>query len=538
MRQSIILFLAIITFQIIVAQNGLLTVAERSNYTSTSRYNEVMSFITALENKHPLYVDIDTIGRTTDGFDIPMMIIANPLPKNPEEIGNRIAVYLQANIHAGEVEGKEAVLMLARDLLNNPDSDIMKSVVILVTPILNIDGNEKISINNRKNQVGPINGVGVRYNGQNLDLNRDAMKLETPEIKAVVEEILNKWDPAIIVDSHTTNGSFHEEPITYTWMQNPNGDRSLINYMRDNMMPSVKDTLYNKYGVENIYYGVFVDRMDYSQGWVSYASEPRYVVNYIGLRNRLAILNENYVYADYKTRVLGCYSFLKTVLEYAKTNKQEVLDLLSEADNRTINRGMSPSVSDSFAISYKAKPTPELITIKAFETDTIPGVKGYWRYKSSDRKVTVTVPYIADYYATESTRYPYAYIINIGNPKIINVLKSHGVEIHKLIKNETLNVEQFIFEEITPSKRLNQGHYTNIIVGDFKNIEKEFLAGTYIVKTGHKLGALVAALLEPEAKDSMLKWNYFDTYLAHQWGRGYYPYPVYKVIEKQEIDLQ
>lgn len=537
MRKNLLLFsLVLFVNQFVISQDNLLSVAEKSDYTSTSKHSDVMDFINNLQKQHPTYLRIENITQTTEGFDVPLMIMANPLPECPEDVGDRMVIYIQANIHAGEVEGKEAVQMLSRDLLLDPKSEIMKNAVLLFVPILNVDGNEKISTNNRRNQVGPENGVGVRYNGQNLDMNRDAMKMETPEIKAVITKILNVWDPSVSVDCHTTNGSFHEEPITFTWMQNPNGDRSLINYMRDNMMPSVHTTLLNKYDVENIYYGVFIDRMDYSKGWISYASEPRYVVNYIGLRNRLAILNENYVYADYETRVLGCYSFLKTVIEYAVDNKKEIHSLLDAADNIAVNRSELSGVADSFAIEYQGKPTPELITIKAFETDTIPGVKGYWRYKSSDRKVTVTVPYIADYYATESVKFPYAYILNTHDLEIIELIQNHGIIVNKLADTTTLSVDEFSFDLLEPSKRLNQGHYTNSVTGDFESIEKEFATGTYIVFTDQKLGLLAAGLLEPQARDCMLKWNYFDRYLAPQWGSGYYPYPVYKLIGKVKID--
>ena len=295
--------------------------------------------------------------------------------------------------------------MLMRDLLQAKDENIFRDVVLLVCPILNADGNEKFSTENRTNQVGPDNGVGVRHNGQFLDLNRDAMKLETPEIRGVVKKVFNRWDPAITVDCHTTNGSYHEEPVTFTWMMNPNSDRSLINFMRDEMMPEVHRSLFEKYGVENVFYGEFIDRLDLDKGWISYAAEPRFLVNYVGVRNRLAILNENYVYADFKTRVHGSYQLLKTILEYAAGNKKQIKKMLAAADEKMVKRHFDTQV-DSFAIEYKGIPTPEKITIKAFEADTIPGVSGYWRYKKSDRKRTVTVPYIADYYATRNTAVP------------------------------------------------------------------------------------------------------------------------------------
>ena len=146
---------------------------------STGEYNDVIKFISELQERNSKYLTIDTIGYSIQGNPIPLMIMGNPLPSNHNDIGERLVVYLQANIHAGEVEGKEAVQMLARDLLKDPNSELMKNLVLLITPILNIDGNDKISTSNRRNQVGPVNGVGVRYNGQQLDLNRDAMKMET-----------------------------------------------------------------------------------------------------------------------------------------------------------------------------------------------------------------------------------------------------------------------------------------------------------------------------------------------------------------------
>lgn len=527
---SLILFLSFSA----ICQETLQTTAEKTNYERTSTYDEVMLFIYELE-KSP-FARLETIATSIEGRKIPLLIIGNPLPASPEDLqgDNRIVVYLQGNIHAGEIEGKEATQMLARNLLKNPESDILKNVVLLVNPILNADGNEKFSTENRTNQNGP-ESVGIRYNGQNLDLNRDAMKLESPEIRGLVENVLNKWDPAITVDCHTTNGSFHEEPTTFVWQMNPNGNRKLINFMRDDMMPGVHRTLWDKYDVENIFYGEFIDRLDYSKGWISYAAEPRYLVNYIGIRNRLAILNENYVYADFKTRVNASYHLLLTILEFASENSETIKDMLSKADIATVNRGMNPATSDSFAIKYRGYPTPEKITIKAIEADTIPGMKGYWRFKQSDRKVTITVPYIADYFLTEGVRFPYAYVLERNDQKVIDLLKAHGITIECLTSEITLQVERFKIIDLKPSKRLNQGHYTNNIDGEFVVEERKFPAGTHIVKTGQKLGWLIAYLLEPQSDDGILMWNYFDRYLVPQWGGNYYPYPVYRVVKKQKL---
>jgi hypothetical protein len=516
-------------------QTPLLTTAEKSNYESTSTYHDVMVFAEVLKKTSP-YIRFESIATSAEGREIPLWIIGNPLPANPADLLNddRLVVYLQANIHAGEVEGKEAVQMLARDLLKDPNQEILKKLVILICPILNADGNEKFSTQNRTNQVGPVNGVGVRYNGQYLDLNRDAMKLETPEIGGVVTKIFNTWDPAVTVDCHTTNGSYHEEPVTFTWMMNPNGDRNLINFMRDDMMPAIHHHLKDQYQVENLFYGEFIDRLIPDSGWISYASEPRYLVNYVGVRNRLAILNENYVYADFKTRVLGTYSLLKSILEISSKKSKEIKQLLTAADQKSVQRTYTPK-ADSFAIQYQGQPTPELITIKAIEADTIPGVKGYWRYKQSNRHRTVTVPYIADYYPTKNVAIPYAYLITVPDKEVLENLKKHGIVVEKLTKAESLEVESFSIKSLTAEKRLNQGHYTNNVKGDFKKEVKEFPVGTFVIKTSQKLGNLAAYLLEPQSDDGLLLWNFFDKYLVPQWGEGYFPYPVYKLLKESEI---
>ncbi len=514
------------------SKNDLLTVAEKTGFESTSHYDDVVLFIDRLKEISP-YIKAETINQTVEGREIPLMIIGNPLPQSAADLRNdkRIAVYFQANIHAGEVEGKEASLMLARDILFNNTAEYLDDIVLLIAPIFNPDGNDKISTQNRRNQNGPVNGVGIRYNGQNLDLNRDGMKAETPEVRGMITNILNKWDPAIIIDLHTTNGSYHEEPITFSWMASPNGDRILINYMRDKMIPQVAKLLDEKYNTPNCYYGNFVDPLNLEKGWEVDAVDPRYIVNYVGLRNRLAILNENYVYADFKTRVQSCYNLLKSVLDYTVLHKDEIKQLVKDADERTIARGLNPTEKDSVAIEYAAAPTPEKITIRAYETDILENKTGYERFVKSDRKRTVTIPYYADFYPTISVPLPKAYLLTINDPDIVNLLIVHGIEFDVLVQSEIFEVTRFKITELRPESRLNQGRYNNYIKGDYSNETKEFPAGTIIVKTGQQLGNLVSYLFEPESNDGLLKWNFLDRYLVPQWGRGFLPYPIYKVIK-------
>jgi len=513
-----------------------LTVAERSDFKSTSNYNDVMLFIDQLR-KSSKYIRVETIASSVEGRDVPLLIIGNPLPKSPVRFTNdsRIVIYVQANIHAGEVEGKEAVLMFARDLLTSKDPELLRNIIFLLCPNFNPDGNEQISPSNRTYQNGPVNGVGVRHNGQFLDLNRDAMKAESPEVRGVISRVFNEWDPAVFMDCHTTNGSYHVEPVTFTWMVNPNGNNSLIRYMRDKMIPEMSGTLRKKYKVENCYYGEFNDMMKPENGWFYDASDPRYMSNYYGLRNRLGILNENYVYADYESRVKGCYWLIRSLADYVSVHRSEIKNMLDEVDDETVRSGQDPAVTDSFAIEYKVRPAPEKVTVQTYEAELVTDASGRRRLQRSDRQKTVTVPYFIDYYGSKNVRFPFAYLVSTHDPEIISLLKTHGIVIEELGEASKIEVERFEITELKGSARLNQGHYTNSVKGSFVKGLVEFPAGTIVVRTAQPLANLAAYLLEPQSNDGLLTWNYFDRYLVPQWGMGYNPYPVYKIIEKTDL---
>ena len=509
-----------------------LTVAEASNFTATSRYDDVTSFIKELQRKSSL-LRVEALCVSPEGRTVPLLVIGEPVPSSPLALSGdgRAVVYIQANIHAGEVEGKEASLMLARDIILKEKPPFLDKLVILIAPIFNADGNEKINPANRRNQVGPEKGVGVRYNGQNLDLNRDGIKLESPEVQGLVRNVLMRWDPALLVDCHTTNGSYHEEPVTYVWGLNPNGDTSLIKYMREKMMPSINKNLREKYKVLSIPYGNFMDFNNPEKGWRPSGPQPRYLTNYISLRNRLAILNENYAYADYKTRVMGCYYFLLSILEYCYDHKDGIAQLVRSADQKTIQRGMKPSTDDTFAVEYDLKPLKDKVTILGWEMEVTPRESGWPRVKKKDKKKTYIIPYFADFVPKRSVPFPYAYLIPKVNPEITEKLLQHGLSVEKLREPVSLEVESFRIKEIKGASRLFQGHYLNSVKGEYHLEKKEFPEGTLFIATAQPLANVAAYLLEPESDDGLLVWNFFDRYVVSQWRRELQTYPVYRLLK-------
>jgi dipeptidyl-peptidase-4 len=528
--------------------SGPRTTAEATDYAATSTYADVLAFIRDLQKLSPL-VRVETIDTTTEGRAVPLLVIGKPAPESPLAVrrDKRIVIYVQANIHAGEVEGKESALMLARDIVLDPGTPYLDRIVLLIAPIFNADGNDKMDPRNRMGQVGPEKGSGVRQNGQNLDLNRDAMKLESPELRGLVRNVLGRWDPLLLVDCHTTDGSYHQEPVTYSWPLCPNGDPEVLTYARDKMLPAVAAALAKKYGTLSVPYGDPMDFRDIAKGWRTFGHEPHYMTNYMGLRDRLSVLIENYNYADFRTRVAGNYHMLQALLDDCWTNAAELQKLVADADARTIQRGLAPTAADTFGLDIDVKPLAAPVTIQGYEMEAppapAPGAQAapFPRLRPTDRKKTYVVPYYADFEPQRSVRLPFAYLIPLPDAAIPDKLREHGLAVERLTEGATLEVEAFQIKEIKGAERLYQGHRMNTVKGEYATQEKEFPAGTLLVRTAQPLGRLAAYLLEPESDDGLLVWNFFDNYIVSQWGRGAQTYPVYKLyapanLASEEVD--
>ena len=519
------------------AQQGPLTVAEASGFTATSRHTDVRGFIHELQRLSPL-LRVESIGTTAEGREIPMLVIGDPVPASPTDLkyDKRAVVYIQANIHAGEVEGKEAALMLARDILNETTPSYLDRLVILIVPNFNPDGNEKISPDNRTNQHGPEQGVGIRYNGLNLDLNRDGIKLETPEVQGLVENVFLRWDPVFFLDSHTHNGSYHEEPVTWTWGLNPNGDNGILSYMESTLLPYVTARMRDEYGVLTIPHGDFLNVREPESGWVPLGPEPRYLSNYVGMRNRLSILNEQYPYAEFEERVRGAYSLFLTFLDHLHENKDAIVELVSEADRQTIARGVNPTEADGIVVEYGREAIDELLTIRGYVMEIVEGYGGRAMGRPTDQTRTYSdVPYLSRYTPERTVPLPRGYFITAQDDAVISKLMQHGITVEQLTETVTTTVESFSVTAVTPAGRSNQGHYTSSIEGEFSTEEREFPEGTFYVSTAQALGNLAAFMLEPETNDGLVVWNYFDRYLATQWSNAPQTYPVFKQHEQVNL---
>lgn len=507
-----------------VVPDDLKTVAEKSGFRATSRYDEVVALMDRLaaavpegagDAEHPGRA-VGPIGRrmemgkTVEGRSIPMLVVADPPVGTKEEAaaavrGGRMVVFLFGNIHAGEVDGKEALLMLAREMVTTNDQPWLKNLVVVFAPIYNCDGNERFGVQNRTEQDGPADGYGIRENAKGLDLNRDFVKAEAPETRALMK-FVREWDPAIMVDCHTTDGSFHRYLVTYAGAKVPAGDANIIRYVRETMLPAVTADVEAEAGFKTFFYGNFGGE---HTKWETFPAQARYSTNWFGLRGRIGILSESYSHATYEERVIGTREFVRGVLEYASAKKDEIRKLVADADAAAIAAGSTPKGDDLIALRTEAAPFEKKVTIAGFveaqqDGKTVPTAE----------KKDYEVEHWEDYKATVTATRPFAYLYPARLTAATETLLRQGVQVEELREDIDLDVEQYRVSSFARAAEPFQGHSLATLGVSAQSVSRRISAGTIIVRTSQKLGNLAAYLLEPQCEDGLASWNFFDAELS------------------------
>ncbi|HEU4794294.1 MAG TPA: M14 family metallopeptidase, partial [Pyrinomonadaceae bacterium] len=481
----------------------------------------------------------ESFGKSEEGRSLPLMILSDSPISNPREArgSGKPIVFIMANIHAGEVEGKEAMLHLSRRILFGDLKPLLTKLIILIAPIYNADGNEKISSNNRTAQNGPIAGVGVRENSKSYDLNRDYMKLDSAEAKALVN-LLNRWDPHLTVDLHTTNGSHHGYHLTYSQPLNPNSSAAILSYHRDKMLPGITKAMLKNHRLRTYYYGNFprFTNLPTPGGptrWEAFTHQPRIGQNYHGLRNRLTILSEAYSYLTFKRRVEVTEKFVEEILKYAAANGREISQLTKRADDETV-RKFSSSETIEQGVEFEMRPLSKPVDVLIGEVVKVKNPR-------SGKEMTAMVeekfkPLRMDDYgifaAKRSVVAPRAYIFKREKnlEVVIEKLVQHGIIVEELIAPLQTEVAGFTIGNVIRSQRTFQNHREMKITGKYKTENMTFPTGSIIVRTAQPLGRLVCYLLEAESDDGLVNWNFFDPYL--ETGKMF---PVYKIMQNVNV---
>ena len=511
-----------------IAQDWPQTRAEKSNYNETSHYADVIAFLHDLQ-RAGAPITVQSLGKSAEGKEMPLVVASFPPVASPAEarrLGKPI-VYVQANIHAGEVEGKEAALAILRRLSQAGPSGLLGKIVLLVTPIYNIDGNEKFDdvAVNRPEQDGPAL-VGVRPNGQGLDLNRDAIKAESPETRGVLAHVYNTWDPDVMMDLHTTDGTRHGWELTYAPPMNPNTDADVMHFSRDILLPTIRKELKKQFGMLTFDYGNVEGRKgEKGRAWYSYGQEGRYCTHYVGLRGRISILSEATTFIPFKARVVGTDRFVTAILEYVAAHAKQVVELTRKADAKTVNWGLHPETAPDLGVRFDFESRGEE-TVRLEHPLPNGSPAPFGRPKQLDE---VKMPIFDHFKVTKTAKFPAGYVIPAEATDAVALLVRHGIVVEKLVEPWSGTSDSFMIEKLTVGRAF-QGHKLVSLDGKFSALNATYAKGSFLVRTAQPLGVLAFHLLEPESLDGVATWGFLGPLL-----NSAKTYPVVKVFSQPNI---
>jgi hypothetical protein len=477
---------------------------ERTNFRETSSYADVLSFLDSLQ-RSAREIRIGTLAMSTEGRRVPVVVASDPLVSGPADAhrSGKLIVYLQANIHAGEVEGKEAAQMLLRDLALGSLRPLLDQIVLLVVPIYNADGNEHMAPGeeNRPGQNGPAM-VGRNTNGQGLNLNRDYVKMEAAETRGAAT-LLSAWDPDLFIDLHTTNGSYHGYVLTYAPGLNPNSNPA-ADFARDRFLPAVRARMQRRHGQRTFPYGNFRNQEPDSlaQGWETYDARPRFGTNWMGLRGRPAVLSEGYSNADFRTRIKATYNFVREVLTLAVEQRSAIKSLIRASDRQ---RPDSVSVR-----SVLGPPTVQEVIAEITEAAG-DGAGGFARRKRTGVYRAVRMPVFDRFVTARREAIPAAYLIPPRLHQVVGLLRRQGIVLESLTQPWRASANLFRIDSVAVQP-LFEGHRTAQAEGRWLTapIDTALIAGWHVLRTDQALGVLAAYLLEPASEDGVVTWNLLD----------------------------
>lgn len=511
-------------FEIARGPADLLTRAERSDYLETSRHAEVIEFLETVVRMDDR-MSLTTFGFTNEARAIPLVTVAQGMAdRSPAAIreNGKLVLYLQGNIHGGEVEGKEALQILLREIASGQHDSWFNDMILLVAPVYNADGNDAVGLNNRPGQNGPAGGMGQRPNAQGLDLNRDHMKLNSPEARSVAR-LVGDYAPHVTMDLHTTNGTNHAYLVTYSPPLHPNTDPAIISLLRDRLLPDVTETIRDEHGMNFYYYGNAGGGGGAAPGgqanlprWSTFDSRPRFNNNYLGLRNRIAILSEAFAYASFEDRIAATLYFVQETVDWAEAHAGEIRAAVEIAETRPLV-GTQLSVRNRIALTH---PEPVDILMGAIET----------RYNAAGRpynnRLDVLTPTpmweYGSFESTEDETVPAAYIIPPVQQlqPVLDRLESHGVPMRTLDASRTMVVESFRIDSTSVAAQPFQGVNERTLWGAWVEGEQEIPARTIIISMDGPHARLTFYLLEPRADDGFTDWAILDRWID---GDGAFP---------------
>jgi murein tripeptide amidase MpaA len=487
------------------------TPAEAARFASTPDYADSVAYLKRLADAAPEHLKLLSIGRSPEGRDLIVAVAAKGgefTPQAARDSGKEI-VFVQAGIHAGEIEGKDAGLMLLRDLvLARKPPATLDHCILLYLPMFNVDGHERRSPYHRANQNGP-DEQGWRGTAQNINLNRDYVKADAPEMQAWLK-FWNAWLPDLLIDVHTTDGADYQYDLT--WYTEDWGNlHPAVKAWQDAALKGRVFPRTEKHGHLLSPYLELVDHRDIAKGIGNFGSGPRFSTGYAALQNRAALLVETHMLKPYAVRVNATYDLLVEVLHELDAHPGALRRTVTQADADAAKLAITPDAKipldfaqDGKSVAYSLKGYAYSKTPSDISGDT-------WTQYDPTKKKTYTIPFFRDLAITQSATLPAAYLIPAAWQPAIEKLQQHGIRVERIA--QPLHVHATAYR-LTDPKWAAKPFENRLMLTDFNlNVEARddtYPAGSFLVRMDQRAANVIAHLLEPQAPDSLLHWGYFN----------------------------
>lgn len=486
------------------------TRAEKTDYRETPRYDETIAYSQRLASSSTL-IRYQSFGKSGEGRELPLLIAAEGETFTPQAArrAGKAIILIQAGIHPGEPDGKDAGLALLRDMaITKTRKGLLDRVVILFIPIYNVDGHERFGPYNRINQNGPSE-MGWRTNATNLNLNRDYMKLDAPETRAWMQ-LWNEWHPDLLIDCHVTDGADFRYDITYIYEHHEHVPKAVVDWQREafdgRIFPATE-----KAGNLLAQYMTFRDNRDFSKGIDAFVMPPRFSSGYSPLRNSPGMTIETHMLKDYRTRVRGTYDLLMFTLEDVNRNTESLLRAVKSAEEEAIQLGRSynPSRLVPLRVDLTEKSSPfkfKGVEARVDKSD----VSGKLRVVFGTKPVDYTVPFYDETRVAKAVAPPLYYIVPPQWKEVIEILAAHGLHLQKLAAPAEIEVESYRFSDVkwaaTPFEgRVRASFKTNPV-----RERRTYPAGAVVIPMAQAGSRVALHLLEPDAPDSFVSWGFFN----------------------------
>lgn len=499
-----------------------LTHAEKTDYRETPRYAETIEYSKRLDQASPL-IKFQTFGKSGQGRDLPLLIATEGETFTPEAArrAGKAVILIQACIHAGEPDGKDAGLALLRDIaITKTQPGLLKNLVVLFIPIYNADGHERVSPYNRINQNGPAE-MGWRTTSTYQNLNRDYMKADTPETRAWLS-LWNRWKPDLFIDCHVTDGADYQYNITYQHEHHEGVAPSVLAWEErviDQRVAPETETAGNIVS----WYLEFIDNRDLTKGIRDFNGSPRFSTGYTPIRNRPGILIETHMLKPYRPRVIGTYDFLRFTLAEVSRDPESLLIAVREADEKALAAGRTYDPARRFPIDFELTDKTTPYKLKALEYHTEKSdISGAPYVTFGTKPVDMTVPMYKEFRVKTAVTPPLYYIVPVQWQDVIEVLRAHGLTLQTTKEPIAIDIESYRFVEVKWDGGPFEGRLMPSFKAELVHERRTFPAGSVIVPLAQESAKVVINLLEPEAPDSLVHWGFFNaTFEQKEYAESY-----------------